>query len=46
LFVVVALGAIAMLRRVRLPEWAPILPPYAIGGVAMFWVIERTAAIW
>jgi hypothetical protein len=45
-FVVVALGFIALLRRVRLPDWAPILPPYAIGGVAMFWVIERTVAIW
>ena len=45
-FVVVALGVIALLRRIRLPEWAPILPPYAIGSVAMFWVIERTVAIW
>lgn len=45
-FVVVALGVIALLRRVRLPEWAPILPPYAIGALAMYWVIERTAAIW
>jgi hydrogenase/urease accessory protein HupE len=45
-FVVVVLGVIAALRHIRMPEWAPILPPYAIGGVAMFWVIERTAAIW
>ena len=45
-FVVVALGVIALLRRIRLPEWAPILPPYAIGSVAMFWIIERTVAIW
>ena len=45
-FVVVALGVIALLRRVRLPEWTPLLPPYAIGSVAMFWVIQRTAAIW
>jgi hydrogenase/urease accessory protein HupE len=45
-FVVVALAVIALLRRVRLPEWAPLLPPYAIGGVAMFWAIERIAAIW
>jgi hydrogenase/urease accessory protein HupE len=45
-FVVVTLGVIALLRRIRLPEWAPILPPYAIGSVAIFWVIERTAAIW
>ena len=40
-FVVAALGVIALLRRVRLPEWAPLLPPYAIGSVAMFWVIQR-----
>jgi hydrogenase/urease accessory protein HupE len=45
-FVVAALGVIALLHRVRLPEWAASLPPYAIGGVAMFWVIERAAAIW
>jgi hydrogenase/urease accessory protein HupE len=45
-FVVVALGVIALLRPVRMPEWAPLVPPYAIGSVAMFWVIERTAAIW
>ena len=45
-FVAVTLGVIALLRRIRLPEWSPILPPYAIGSVAMFWVIERTAAIW
>ena len=45
-FVFVALGVIALLRRMRLPEWAPLLPPYAIGSVAMYWVIQRTAAIW
>jgi hypothetical protein len=45
-FVATGLGVIALLRRMRLPQWAPLLPPYAIGSVAMFWVIERTAAIW
>lgn len=45
-FVAVTLGVIALLQRVRLPEWAPILPPYAIGAVAMFWVIQRTVSIW
>jgi hydrogenase/urease accessory protein HupE len=47
-FVVVALGVIALLRRVRspLPRWAELLPPYAIGGTAMFWVIQRIAIIW
>jgi hydrogenase/urease accessory protein HupE len=45
-FVVVALGVMALLRRVPMPEWGPLLPPYAIGSVAMFWVIERTVIIW
>jgi hydrogenase/urease accessory protein HupE len=45
-FVIVALGGIALLRRLRLPDWAPVLPPYAIGSVAMFWVIQRIAVIW
>jgi hydrogenase/urease accessory protein HupE len=45
-FVIVALSVIALLRRIRLPEWAPNLAPYAIGSVAMFWVIQRTVAIW
>jgi len=36
----------ALVRRLRLtlPRWAPVLPPYAIGVTAMFWVIERTTA--
>jgi len=45
-FVVGALGVIALLRGARLPEWSQLLPPYAIGSVAMYWVIERTVAIW
>jgi hydrogenase/urease accessory protein HupE len=45
-FVAAVVGVIALIRHVRLPEWAPILPPYAIGSVAMFWVIQRAAAIW
>jgi hydrogenase/urease accessory protein HupE len=28
----------------RLPQWAASVPPYAIGSVAMFWVIQRIAA--
>jgi len=28
----------------RWPRWAETLPPYAIGAVAMFWVIERIGA--
>jgi hydrogenase/urease accessory protein HupE len=46
LFVGVVLSAIGLARRsrLRLPRWAELVPPYAIGGVAMFWVIERLAA--
>jgi len=37
-FVAAVLCVIALVRRVRLPapEWAPLVPPYAIGSVAMF----------
>lgn len=45
-FVAVMLALVPMLRAIRLPQWFSYLPPYAIGGLAMFWVIERTAAIW
>lgn len=45
-FVGVLLGGLVLVRRVPMPKWVPILPPYAIGSAAMFWVIERTAAIW
>ncbi len=45
-FVAVVLTVMALLRRRRLPAWTPALPPYAIGCLAMFWVIQRTAAIW
>ncbi|HET9793833.1 MAG TPA: HupE/UreJ family protein [Thermoanaerobaculia bacterium] len=27
-----------------LPRWAPLVPAYAIGSIAMFWVIQRVAA--
>lgn len=44
LFVAVVLSSIALARRVRLPlpRWTELVPPYAIGAVAMFWVIQRT----
>ena len=37
---------IALVRRIplRVPRWAELIPPYAIGSVAMFWVIQRVAA--
>jgi len=38
----VAVGA----RRARMawPRWSELVPPYAIGSVAMFWVIQRVVA--
>jgi hydrogenase/urease accessory protein HupE len=44
LFIGVVLSLIAFARRVKLPvpHWAQLLPPYAIGSLAMFWVIQRT----
>jgi hypothetical protein len=42
-FIAVVLGGIALVRRIplRLPRWAELIPPYAIGSVAMFWVVQR-----
>jgi hypothetical protein len=40
------LSAPARRSSVQVPQWLRLVPPYAIGAVAMFWVIERTAAIW
>jgi hypothetical protein len=31
------------LTGVSYPRWAELVPPYAIGTVAMFWVIQRVA---
>jgi hypothetical protein len=47
-FVGCMLGARHLLARLPtpLPAWALALPPYAIGTVAMFWVIERVGAFW
>jgi hydrogenase/urease accessory protein HupE len=48
LFIGAVLAALAVSRRVlrpvMVPEWSSLLPPYAIGSVAMFWVIQRIAA--
>jgi hypothetical protein len=45
-FVAVALILIAALRQwtMKLPTWSWRLPPYAIGGVAAYWLILRIAA--
>ncbi|MGQ0680772.1 HupE/UreJ family protein [Bradyrhizobium sp.] len=46
LFIAAILGIFAVVRRVRCswPGWARLAAPYAIGSIAMFWVIERVAA--
>lgn len=48
LFVAVVLGLMAMARRLswHWPRWADYATPYAIGSIAMFWVIERVGAFW
>jgi len=45
-FVTAVLAVLALVRRVRLPwpGWVEMVPPYAIGTVAMYWVLERTQA--
>ncbi len=44
LFVATAIAGIALLDRLRItwPKWTEAVPPYAIGGCAAFWVIQRT----
>jgi hydrogenase/urease accessory protein HupE len=46
LFIAGVLGTLAAVRRIDLapPQWAPKVAPYAIGSMAMFWVMERVAA--
>jgi hypothetical protein len=43
LFVGAVLTVVAGLgrTRIRYPRWAELIPPYTIGIVAMFWVIQR-----
>ena len=37
--------AVAAPRMAKgVPRWAEAIPSYAIGSIAMFWVIERVAA--
>jgi len=45
MFIGVALAFIAVVRRIRIPfpGWAELVPPYAIGAIAMFWVVQRIA---
>ncbi len=45
LFIVVVLAFIWPFKRFkfRAPRWAELVPPYAIGSAAMFWVFQRLA---
>jgi len=48
LFIAAILSARWLLARtpMQVPAWARALPAYAIGTVAMFWVVERIGAFW
>lgn len=45
LFIAVMLMPVALGRRMAagLPTWAQRIPPYAIGSVAMFWLVQRVS---
>ena len=40
---VIAVAAFVRLIPISTPRWAPLVPPYLIGSVAMFWVIQRVS---
>ena len=46
LFIGGILSVTALIRGLKIgfPQWLARVPPYAIGSVAMFWVIQRVAA--
>ena len=48
LFIAAMLAARSLLVRMPLqvPAWMRALPAYAIGTMAMFWVLERVGAFW
>ncbi len=48
LFVAAMLAVVAIVTRLplRWPRWSLYVPPYAIGSIAMYWVIDRIAAFW
>jgi hydrogenase/urease accessory protein HupE len=52
LFVASVLSLVAIARRLlrthpwKTPDWLWRLPPYAIGSLASFWLIERVAGFW
>ena len=46
LFIAAVLSLVFLGARVRLklPRWSRRVPPYLVGTVAMFWVMQRVAA--
>ena len=46
MFIAAVLGVIAAFRHVciPLPRWSEFVPPYVIGSVAVFWVLQRLSA--
>jgi hypothetical protein len=48
LFVGVVLTLMAAWRRMPIstPRWLPWVTPYAIGGVAAFWMLQRVGTFW
>jgi len=52
LFVIFIFACVAVLRKISQrtnvapPAWIAAAPPYAIGSLAVFWVIERITAFW
>ena len=48
IFVALILTAVALLKRLsrQPPDWARWVTPYAIGGIASFWLVERVVAFW
>lgn len=46
IFVSAVLAFITLVRKAKMdvPPWMELVPPYVIGGMAMFWVIQRTLA--
>ena len=45
-FVIAVLGFIWLIGRLKInwPAWLKWVPPYAIGSLASFWLIERVIA--
>ena len=47
MFVAAFVVAARLMTRIRMvwPRWIELAPAYAIGSVAMFWVLQRVAAL-